>query len=227
MGAITATTQVVHRDQALTPDHPDHWLNVALGAGGIMAVIGAAVTIGTVIVGWWLSRRYGRRASVRVAASAHTTQGGIVIACRPSVKAVGIFPVKFEDEGGAVLKVTEIVADRDGIRDDTSRVWEMGTLFTAEYVDSGEELTTSVLFPIGTPVDAAIGWRVSIAIRAPQHRWITEASVAWNDRVFVARPDANVASVGAGERKQNDGYERRVDAAAAGSNAAGAARSDN
>jgi hypothetical protein len=166
---------------------PDAWLNIALGAGAIAGVIGVGV-------GGVIAYAYGRRASASISAEAHTSGDRVVLAARPVVKAVGIFAVQFHESQGAVVRVTEIYIDEDGTLQN-GRFWEADGVFGQQQVDPGEELTTTVVFPLPPPSASVVGWRVSLGIRAPTRRGLPRASAAWADRIFVARPDSIPESI--------------------------------
>ena len=160
-------------------DH--HWLTIVTGLGAVATAAGVAA-------GACLAMRYGRRASVSVSAKAYPTLTGIVIATRPVVKAVGIFRVKFHGPKGAVVKVTEIyINDSRELQDGLSR--DRDAVFGTQFVEAGEELTTTSVFPPTSPSPRVIGWRVSIAIAAPSRLL---ASGGWRaDQIFVPRPEAS------------------------------------
>lgn len=155
-----------------------------------MTGVGAAVAGIGVFVSSGLAYRYGRRATVSIRAEAHLTQtGAALVTARPSIRAVGIFPVRFRREGGAVVRTTEIWADDDGELHD-GRFWEQDDVYgeTYVYAEAGEEVATTIVFPLGVPSPLVVGWRVSVVIRAPERRIFPEASVGWTDRVFVPMP---------------------------------------
>jgi len=166
-----------------TGDAPDHWLNIALGVAAIFTVLG-------LLAAGYAGLRYGRRLSLSLTADAHVLEdGSVIISCRPSVRAVGIRRVRFREGDGAVAKVVELKRDEaSGGVADVPGHWEQPAIFGAAFVEPGEELPTTVVFPVGVPEADVIGWRVSVNIRAPNRTIDPAASWAWADRVFVPRP---------------------------------------
>ncbi len=159
----------------------DHWLNVVLGLGALATVLGATT-------GFVLAARYGRKASVHLSAEAvETARSGVLVRVRPSVSAVGIFRLRFRKNRGAVVTTTEVWADDEGELHD-GRFWDQDAIFGPSFVEGGETLTTTVVFPLGEPPARVVGWRVSIAIAVPRRRLIPHDSWTWADRVFVAVP---------------------------------------
>jgi hypothetical protein len=157
----------------------DTWLNIVLGAAAIATVLGFAG-------GLYLAVRYGRKLSVAISGETHPTPTGVVIAARPSVRAVGVFRVHFNEERGAVIRATEVYINDDGDLTD-GRYWERDDVFGASFVEGGEELTTTTLFQLPEPVSRLVGWRLSIEIRI-RNRFIPGSSWSWADQVFVPKP---------------------------------------
>jgi hypothetical protein len=136
-------------------DH--HWLTIVTGLGAVATAAGVAA-------GACLAMRYGRRASVSVSAKAYPTLTGIVIATRPVVKAVGIFRVKFHGPKGAVVKVTEIyINDSRELQDGLSR--DRDAVFGTQFVEAGEELTTTSVFPPTSPSPRVIGFQSPLPLQ--------------------------------------------------------------
>ena len=160
-------------------DH--HWLT-------IVTAIGAVATAAGVATGGWLAARYGRRASASISAQVYATPQGVVMATRPSVKAVGIFRVKFHVTKGVKVHVQEVFISDDGELA-SARYWENGTNWGQQYVDAGEELTTTVLFRLLDPPVRVIGWQVYLSVSAPTRLVAPNASASWVDQIFVALPD--------------------------------------
>jgi hypothetical protein len=163
-------------------DH--HWLTIVTGLGAFATAAGVAT-------GAVLAVLYGRRASVSVTASPHVTPSGVVVAARPVVKAVGIFRVKFHATEGALVRLTEVYIEQGELKE--GRSWTETGAFDQQYVDAGEELPTTVIFPPISPPGSVIGWLVYLKIAAPT-RLAKFRSAWWMDQVFVPRPDAAVAS---------------------------------
>ncbi|MCU1494504.1 MAG: hypothetical protein JWO62_2268 [Acidimicrobiaceae bacterium] len=163
------------------PSSPDTWLNVVTGigalAGGTAAVLGGA-----------LATLYGRRASVSISALVHRTAAGFVISTRPVIKAVGLWRVKFHESKGVLVRMTEVYVGDDGSLLETDDPQEHSRAFNQQYVDPGEELTTSVTFPPTNPSPSVIGWQVYLKVTAPT-RLAKFRSGWWMDQVFVPRPD--------------------------------------
>ena len=163
-------------------DH--HWLTIVTGLASLATAAGVAT-------GAVLAVLYGRKASVSVTACPHMTPSGIVIAARPIVKAVGLFRVKFHATKGVTVQLTEVYIEGGELKE--GRTWTKTGAFDQQYVDAGEELPTTVVFPPVSPPGSVIGWLVYLKIAAPT-RLAKFRSAWWRDQVFVARPDAAVAS---------------------------------
>jgi hypothetical protein len=110
----------------------------------------------------------------------------VVIAARPSVKAVGVFQVRFREKRGAVVRVTEMFVDTAGTPR-AARTYEEEDVFGEAFVEGGEELISTILFPVPSPTAAVIGWRVDFEIRAA-NRFLPGEAWSWTDQVFVPRP---------------------------------------
>jgi hypothetical protein len=185
------------RSKGGTP--PDRWLNVMQG-------LGATATVLVFLGGAYSVARYGRRASVSVEAKAMQHSSGVVLSVRPTVKAVGIFRVKFHGPRGAVIRVAEWYVppgyDPDlgydpqnphGLALVEGRVWEHAAVFGEkgeQFAEGGEALSTTSDFLLPNPSPSTVGWSVNLFIAAPT-RWMPGSSGAWADRIFVPRPDAN------------------------------------
>lgn len=130
----------------------DTWLNVVLGLAGLAAIL-------AVVVGAVFTARYGRRASVSVSADVHRTAKSCAVVVRPSVKAVGVYTVRFKD---SMVTVTELRVREDGsisTRDLTPVV----DVFGNAYVEGGEELATSVYQPVQAD-ESVVGWGARLEI---------------------------------------------------------------
>jgi hypothetical protein len=159
---------------------PDHWLDVMTG-------LGAAVTAAGVLTGGVLAARYGRKATVQLSAEAYWTPDVVLVSVRPSVMAVGIFRVRFKESRGAVLTTTELWMDTKGGVNDGGH-WDQDAVFGPSFVEGGETLTTTTVFPVGKPQSNVVGWRVSIAIQVPRRWYVPGDAFTWADRVFVPVP---------------------------------------
>lgn len=166
---------------------PDRWLDVMLGVGSFAAV-------GGFLGGVYVAARYGRKASVSLTASATRSPGGngVILAARPSVKAVGVFRVRFHDRGAGTVKVTELFAyeDEEGYSElEDGPFWYSEPLFQQQFVEGGEELLTTATFPLPSPAPAMVGWRVSVEIDVPYRFLRRHPGWQWVDQVFVPVPE--------------------------------------
>jgi len=150
---------------------PDHWLNIALG-------IAAMVTAAGVVVGAVFTARYGRRASVSLSASVEETTQGYLIIARPSIKAVGVFRVRFvKGRDGSSVGATELYLASNG--DPTpAKEYSRHNILGDAFVDGGEELITTSLVPVPNPPDSVIGWAVWVVVYAP-NRFVRLRWTAW------------------------------------------------
>jgi hypothetical protein len=185
----------------------DHWLNAVLAVGAIAGAL-------AVIVGAVFTTRYGRRASVSVSAWALKSGDSNGVVVRPSVKAVGVFKVRFEH---SVVKVAEVQAQPDGTFH-VDEAHEKRNPFDTDsvFVDGGEELQTSVVVNVfGPPTPSAIAWIArfeatayprfprlfpwrpvvrgvaSLPLPTRWKRWLSETAsrrYSWSDEVFVPLP---------------------------------------
>jgi hypothetical protein len=165
--------------QAAAPPS-DGWLNLWLGAAAIATLAG-------VVIGGIFTARYGRRASVSLTAAAEPVPGGFLIIARPSVKAVGVFRIKFtKGEEGSQLLVSEtyVAADWQPTRVQPVVVKD---LFGDTFVEGGEELTTTTMVALPAPPGSVIGWTLWIQVCAPNRflrlswlRWVLRRRpIAW------------------------------------------------
>ena len=155
------------------------WLSIVTGIGAIATTAGVAT-------GAVLAALYGRRASVSVTASPHVTPSGIIVTARPVVKAVGLFRVKFHATEGVTVRLAEVYIDNSELKE--GQFWSESRAFDQQYVDAGEELPTTVVFPPVNPSPSVIGWMVYLNVAAPT-RLAKTRSAYWADQVFVPRPD--------------------------------------
>jgi hypothetical protein len=167
---------------------PDRWLNAMLG-------LAAVATILAFVGGAYLAARYGRRASISIDADVtELPDRSVLIAARPVVNAVGLFRLKFHGPRGAVIRVRNVYAVEPSVS--PKGLWEgefrlAPAIFgdddkNQQFVESGEALKTTVLFRVSVS-DGVIGWVVAVSIKAPT-RWMPWSSVAWGDKIFLARP---------------------------------------
>ncbi len=150
------------------------WVDVPEVAGAVATALGllGAVTIAVF---------YGRKATAQVSARAYLANNVVLLSTRPSVCAVGLFRLKFADDDGATIRVTEIVQTDDGLRD--GRHWDAQAIFGDSFVEGGETLTTTVVFPLGLRPPEVAGWRVSFGVTV--ERWPSGRGWSWADQVFV------------------------------------------
>lgn len=166
-------------DWAWLVDH--HWFIIVTSMGAVAATAG-------VVAGSVLAALYGRRASASLTATASTGDLHVVLAARPVVRAVGIFRVKFHPERGARVRVQEVYIDDSGDLKLAERRWDKTTGWERQqYVDAGEELTTTVVFRLPLPTLRVVGWQVFLNVDAPRRRTAPGATSAWSDQVFVPR----------------------------------------
>ncbi len=149
---------------------PDHWLNVMTEVGATAGALGIAA-------GAFFAARYGRRASVSLEATVLPTPAGFVIVARPSVKAVGIFRVRFvRGNSGSKVMVVEMYQDDKG-EPHPALTYPRLNVFGEAFVDGGEELVTTTLIPVPVPPASVIGWAVWFEVHAPNRflrlRWLT------------------------------------------------------
>lgn len=163
---------------ALPP--PDHLFN-------FVTELGAALAGGAVLGGATLAFLYGRRASAAISAEVHPTPAGFVVSTRPTVKAVGVFRVKFQEGRGVVVRLTEVVVDDNGDLQENDNAWEHEGAFDQQFVDPGEELTTSVTFGPILPEPSVVGWMVYLRVTAPT-RFARVRAGWWSDQVFLVPP---------------------------------------
>jgi hypothetical protein len=167
----------MHSVVTATPGHD--WLSIVTGLGAIATTAG-------VVTGAVIAVLYGRKASVSLTAFPHVTERGTVVTARPIVKAVGLFRVKFRPTEGVTVRLTEVYVEGGELRE--GRSWTADGAFGQQYVDAGEELPTTVVFPPMNPPGSVIGWLVYLKIAAPV-RLAKFRGAWWMDQVFVPRPD--------------------------------------
>lgn len=153
------------------------WSHIFAAVGSTAALMAAAVAAGF----------YGRKATAILAAEAHIADHMVLLSARPSVRAVGVFRLRFSGDDGATIRVTEVWRDEDGLVD--GQFWEAGAVFGpaagggGHFVEAGETLLTTVLFNLGPLPPGVVGWRVSFGINVERRRF--GGSWSWADQVFV------------------------------------------
>ena len=163
--------------------HLFHYL--AAHGAAIVTGLGAFATAAGVAAGAVLALLYGRKGSASVSATAYQTTFGVVVAARPCVKAVGLFRVTFKRKEGVTLRLAEVhMAGGELVE---GRCWDSSGAFGQQYVDAGEELTTTVVFAPVTPTPSMVGWLVYLNAGAPS-RLAKFRTSWWADQVFVPCP---------------------------------------
>lgn len=161
-----------------------HWATIVTAVGALIAATG-------VLVGGSYATLYGRRASVSLSAEAHKIPDAFLVATRVRVKAVGVFRVKFHETVGATVRLSEArIADDGSLHvesEDSGRSWAETKAFAQQYVDPGEELSTTITFGPLHPEESVVGWMAFVYIYAPT-RLARVRTAYWADRIFVARP---------------------------------------
>lgn len=151
-----------------------------------MIGLGAGATAAAAAIGAVLAVLYGRRGSASVSATVYSTPSGFVVAARPCVKAVGLFRVKFRDGEGVTIGLTELYVENGDLKE--GRIWTNHGAFGQQYVDAGEDLLTTVVFPPMQVAPSVIGWQVFLRVAATT-RLAKFRTGWWADQVFVARPN--------------------------------------
>ena len=174
-----ASRPTVDSSLVVVVDQTPLWVE-AFDAVGAAAAFLAAVGGATVAV------LYGRRANVAITGTAHVAVGRIVVALRPSVRAVGVLSLHFAGVDGAQVEVTEVLAGPDGL--DRGLTWERSAVFGDDFVSAGETLTTTMTVDVGVPPVNLVGWEVSFGIAVARLRPAKNVWT-WADQAFVARPE--------------------------------------
>lgn len=132
-----------------------------------MTGLGAALGGLAVVIAAIFALRYGRRASVSISARVRSSEAGLFIEARPSVKAVGAFRVKFRKGAeGSTVTVTQMWQDMNGTINEGLTYPPENSVFGDSFVDGGEELLTTTLIPIpGVTQRSVIGWTVWFEVR--------------------------------------------------------------
>jgi len=125
--------------------------------------------------------RAGAGAPVTQTATQHT----VVIATRPSIRAVGVSRLSLDRQASSVVQVTEVWSSDDGLAD--GRSWISRAAFGSAYVEAGEALWTTVLFEVDPLAERLVGWRVVLQVVAGRgfHK---RSTWTWDDRVFLPAP---------------------------------------
>jgi hypothetical protein len=165
------------------PQASDHLLNFALGLGAIFGIL-------AVIVGAAFTARYGRRGSVSVSAELNRSPQLCAIVVRPSVKAVGVFRIRFSFTR---VTVETVRYDERGKYLSSGAPVVLENVFSDSFVEGGEELLTTVFLPVAEPDAATLGWFARIEVKAGPRflrgrlsKWPGASSSYWYDTVFVS-----------------------------------------
>lgn len=155
----------------------------------IAAIVGV---VGGAVITYFFSRR----ANASVTAEAHRVSGGaVVLEVRPSVTALGPFGLKFKKSDPPTITVIEILrctGDTANGRFLPSReAFPSDVGGEEQFVNAGETLTSTALFPAEPPNANLIGWCVVLSVAS---RGIVRHGLHWGDRVFVPVPDYPRAS---------------------------------
>ncbi|GEM_PF-3287820 len=161
------------------------WIDASEVAGAIATALGL---LGAVAIAVF----YGRKATAQVTGEAYVADGAVLLSARPSVSAVGLFRLKLGDHDAATIRVTEMIHIEGGLRD--GRHWDAEAVFGGSFVDGGETLLTTVVFPLGALPAEVVGWRVSFGVTV--QRWPSGRQWSWADQVFGPRP---TGTLGAGK----------------------------
>lgn len=158
---------------------------------------------------------FARRANVAITAAPHRlTNGEVVIACRPSVTALGAARLLFSDKEGAVVTLVETRATpeggtADGHTSEPRQAFPPDETGTPQYVNPGETLRSAVLFRCPAPAPTLVGWRVELSVASKG--WV-RPGLHWGDAVFVAVPalaSARTEGVPDGEDRETPAAEAR------------------
>ena len=112
------------------------------------------------------------------------------IVVRPSVKAVGVFKIRFSYSR---VSVEVVRYDSDGRYISSGSPATKENVFADSFVEGGEELLTSVFIPVTEPDATTLGWLARIEVKAPPRflrGWLSKlpfsSSSYWYDTVFVS-----------------------------------------
>jgi hypothetical protein len=148
---------------------------------------GATAAVAATLVGAIVAVRYGRKATAQIEASVYEAAGTILMAARPSVRAVGVFRLAFTGDDSSIISVTEVWTTQDGLVDGST--WRSPAVFGSSFVEAGESIWTTVVFDLGPPSEYLVGWRVVLDV-ALTRRFRRGTDWVWDDRVFVPSPAA-------------------------------------
>ncbi|WP_334173416.1 hypothetical protein [Sinomonas sp.] len=164
-------------------DHKPAVLNLSTSGLHWTDVVTAVATATGVVGGALVAIFYGRKASASISAEAHVTDSGVVLTARPAMVGAGIFRIRFAKHEGAKVRVTEVFKVGANLVDGLH--WDADAVFGESFVEGGETLTTTVVFPIPELFLELVGWRVSFGVTSSR---MLGKGWSWGDQVFVPRP---------------------------------------
>jgi hypothetical protein len=162
------------------------WVDASEVSGAIAASL---AFLGGIVI----SAFYGRKANVVVTGEAHLIGDDVFVSTRPSISAVGFYRLKFASDDGAYVRVTEVYQIDGKLHN--GRYWEAEAIFGASFVEGGETLTTTVIFPLGTLPPEVVGWRCSFGVKVVRFPRSSKRWWAWADQNFIPRPDIKLGRV--------------------------------
>jgi len=155
------------------------WIDISGASGAISATL-------AFVGGLFISFRYGRKANAEISGSAYKNADKVIVAARLSISAVGLYRITFSKENGVHIRLTEIVQEATDIHD--GRSWRQESPFGTSFVEAGETLTSTVVFPLGESRTDVIGWRLSFGFTV--ERWPSLRGLLWSwaDTAFIPQP---------------------------------------
>jgi hypothetical protein len=152
------------------------WIDISEASGAISATL-------AFVGGLAISFRYGRKANAEIAGSAYENAGKVTVATRLSISAVGLYRITFSKENGVHIRLTEVVQGPTDTHD--GRSWLQGSPFGTSFVEAGETLTSTVIFPLGESQADVIGWRVSFGFTVERRPAMRRLLWSWADTAFI------------------------------------------
>lgn len=107
--------------------------------------------------------------------------GATIVAVRVSVRAAGVFRLRFREDRPSGVDVTEVWTLGDDL--DYGLRWEASGAFESRFVEPGETLSTTVIFPVEEPQPGLAGWLIGAYVTAA--RFGVKGEWVWDDRIFV------------------------------------------
>jgi len=150
----------------------------------VAAVAALTALVGGAVVAYF----FGRKATTDLEAKLYETPGGLIVAVRPSVTAVGFRAFRFHTQTSSVTVVPQRMVAGKAV-DTPEMLQTLPSAFGPRMAMGGETISTSVIFPVHPPGEDVIGWKVDFHV-VRKHRFGRGKS--WDDRVFVpASPDSH------------------------------------